>query len=72
MKDKLIHELINKKEKRFEIEVALGISAVNKNHLSKMQLDHIKRDKKHNQVSFKVLNQINNLIKLDENTIKKM
>lgn len=66
MKENIIHELINMKARRQEVEVSLGISNIENKHLSKMQIDHIKHDEKYHQNSFTMLNHLNNAIKTDE------
>lgn len=70
MRHKEIHELINMKERRLELEVALGISDIDQDHLSKLQIDHIKHELKYNQNPFTMLNHLNNAIKTDEWYIK--
>lgn len=65
-----IHELINMKAKRLEIEIALGVSNIGQEHLSKLQFDHIKHEQRYNQNPFTMLNHLNNAIKTDEWIIK--
>ncbi|MBI9010919.1 MAG: hypothetical protein JEZ08_01715 [Clostridiales bacterium] len=67
---KEIHELINMKARRLEIEMVLGISNIDKSHLSKSQVDHITHEKRYNQNPFTMLNHLNNAIKTDEWIIK--
>lgn len=71
MKNNEIHDLINLKARRLEIEVGLGISNINKTHLSKKQVDHINHDLSYNTKPFTMLNHLNNAIKIDEWVIQK-
>lgn len=71
MKNNEIHDLINLKARRLEIEVGLGISNINKTHLSKKQVDHINHDLRHNTNPFTMLNHLNSAIKTDEWVIQK-
>lgn len=71
MKNNEIHDLINLKARRLEIEVGLGISNIDKNHLSKVQLNHIKHNLHHNTNPFTILNHLNTAIKTDEWLIQK-
>lgn len=66
MKNSEIHDLINLKARRLEIEVGLGISNIEMSHLSKAQVDRINHD--HN-TQFSALNKLNNVIKTDERII---
>ena len=66
-----IHELINLKALRLEIEVGLGISNVFEDHLSKSQLNHIRRYQKYTKQQFKMLNRLNHAISIDESIITK-
>lgn len=66
MKNKVIHELINLKERRLEVEVELGVSNIERSHLSRKQLEQISHDLKFNKSTFKELNCINQFIKSDE------
>ncbi len=69
MKYTEIHDLINLKARRLEIEVGLGISNIKNSHLSRAQVDHIHHDYKDSRTQFSILNHLNNVIKTDEQII---
>ena len=66
-----IHELINLKALRLELEVGLGISCFNEDHLNKTQLNHISKYQKYRKQQFKMLNRLNHAIDIDERIIEK-
>ena len=66
MKYTEIHDLINLKARRLEIEVGLGISNIENSHLSRAQVDHIQHDYKDSRTQFSILNHLNNVIRTDE------
>lgn len=69
MKYNEIHDLINLKARRLEIEVGLGISNMDNSHLSKAQVDHIHHDYKDSRTQLSFLNYLNNVIRTDEQII---
>jgi len=69
MKNKEIHELINLKERRLEVEVELGVSSVDDSHLTKMQVEQINHDLRCDNYSFEKLNRLNQVIQEDEQII---
>lgn len=71
MNNNEIHDLINLKARRLVIEVTLGISNINRAHLSKKEVDHIKHDLRHTTNLFTQLNHLNDAIQTDERVIKK-
>lgn len=66
MKYTEIHDLINLKARRLEIEVGLGISNIENSHLSRAQVDHIHHDDEDSKTQFSILNHLNNIIRTDE------
>lgn len=67
----VIHELINMKARKIELEVELGISTVDIRHLSSQQIRHIDEDLERKYNSAALLNMVNQIIKRDETIIMK-
>jgi len=68
--NRTIHELINMKARKVEIELELGTSQIDVRHLSSQQIQQIDRDIEHHYNPAVVLEMINKTIKYDENLIK--
>ncbi len=64
MKYNVIHDLINSKARRLEIEVGLGISNVENSHLSRAQLNHIHHDFEDSDTHFSTLNYLNTYVEV--------
>ena len=64
-----IHELINMKSRREELEVECGNSKVLQGHLSTQQILHIEKDLQHEFYPEIVLEMVNSTISIDENII---
>lgn len=68
--NKEIHELINMKERRQELEVELGTSNIQVDHLSHRQMLHIEQDTGHSRNTTVLLDMVNQTIQQDEQTIQ--
>ncbi|MCH4889839.1 hypothetical protein EZV73_19805 [Acidaminobacter sp. JC074] len=67
--NRTIHELINMKARKIELELELGTSTVDVRHLSSQQLMHINRDYDHQYNPKVLLDMVNETIHNDEQTI---
>ena len=68
--NKAIHELINMKARKVELELELGTSNVDVRHLSSQQIRNIDTDIEHHYNASVLLEMVNKTISNDEQVIK--
>ncbi len=69
--NKTIHELINMKARKIELELEMGTSTTDVRHLTSMQLRHINDDLDHAYNPAVMLEMVNKTIRYDENKIRR-
>lgn len=68
--NKIIHELINMKARKEELEVEMGSRRVEDSHLASMQKRHIEEDARRNRNPEIILDAVNQKIRDDERRIR--